>query len=219
MADFPALPLWTDAYLADTRHLSTLEHGAYLLLLMEAWRRPHCDLPDNDMVLSRLAGLPLVDWEEIKPVVMAFWTRDGRRKVWTQKRQKKERLYVAQKSQSQRDKVAKRWDKEKNPDTTVIPNGYRSDTPTPTPTIPLSNDNGRAAPDADKVFWDGAKDYLSRHGSKNPGGLIGKWIKGHGKRGAADAITAAQIAEAVEPVSYIEATLRRSREIEERPVC
>ena len=57
MAEFPALALWTDAYLADTRHLSTLEHGAYLLLMMEAWRRPHCDLPDDDRVLARLAGL------------------------------------------------------------------------------------------------------------------------------------------------------------------
>lgn len=85
MAEFPALPLFTDAYLADTRHLNTEEHGAYLLLMMEAWRRPECSLPDDDRLLARLAGLPLDRWQEVRPVVMQFWRRDGRRKTWTQR--------------------------------------------------------------------------------------------------------------------------------------
>ncbi len=139
MAEFPALPLWTDAYLADTRHLSTVEHGAYLLLLMEAWRRPHCDLPDDDKILARLAGLSPDEWTAIAPVVMELWDRDGRRKTWTQKRLKKERDYVGQKCRSQRDKIAKRWDKTKKEDTAVLPNGYRSDTPTPTLTPIVSS--------------------------------------------------------------------------------
>jgi len=140
VADFPALPLWTDAYLADTRHLSTVEHGAYLLLLMEAWRRPHCDLPDDEKLLARLAGLSLEEWARISPVVMELWDRDGRRKTWTQKRLKKERLYVGQKSASQRDKARKRWNSEENADATALPNGCRSDAPTPTPTpTPISS--------------------------------------------------------------------------------
>lgn len=67
--------------------------------------------------------------------------------------------------------------------------------------IPLSNDNGG---DSDRVFWDGAKDYLG----KTKAGMIGRWVKIHGKDETAKAITAAQIARAVEPISYIEATLR-----------
>ncbi len=134
MAEFPALPLWTDAYLADTRHLSTLEHGAYLLLLMEAWRRPHCDLPDDDRLLARLAGLSLDEWMAIAPVVMELWDRDGRRKTWTQKRLKKERDYVGQKSASQRDRARKRWNNTEKEDATALPDGCRSDAPTPTPT-------------------------------------------------------------------------------------
>ncbi len=132
MAEFPALPLWTDAYLADTRHLSTLEHGAYLLLLMEAWRRPSCALPDNDVLLARLAGLSPSEWEAVKPIVLEFWKIDGRSKEWVQSRLKKERCFVARRSALQRDRIAKRWNKKKNDDTAVLPDGYRSDTPTPT---------------------------------------------------------------------------------------
>ena len=62
MAEFPHLPLFTDAYLADTRHLTTEEHGAYLLLMMEAWRRPECSLPDDDRLLARLCGLSIERW-------------------------------------------------------------------------------------------------------------------------------------------------------------
>lgn len=133
MADFPAMPLWTDAYLADTRHLTTLEHGAYLLLLMEAWRRPDCSLPDDDKMLARLSGCTAEEWATIKDAVLDFWHRDGRSKTITQKRLKKEREYVLNRSKSQRDKIVKRWNKTKKDDTAVLPKAYRNDTPTPTP--------------------------------------------------------------------------------------
>lgn len=114
MAEFPYLPIWTDAYLADTRHLTTEEHGAYLLLMMEAWRRPTCSLPDDDRLLARLAGVSADKWDEIKPVVMAFWKQDGRSKTWTQKRLISERQKSEVRSQKASDSAAKRWKKNKN---------------------------------------------------------------------------------------------------------
>jgi uncharacterized protein YdaU (DUF1376 family) len=134
VAEFPAIPLWTDAYLADTRHLSTEEHGAYLLLMMEAWRRPGCNLPDEDALLARLSGLSVARWAEVKPVVMAFWKRDGRSKTWSQKRLSLEKGYVSKQSQLQRDRAAKRWTGKKKDDATALPDECRSDAPTPTPT-------------------------------------------------------------------------------------
>lgn len=74
MAEFPALPLWTDAFLSDTMHLDATETGAYLLLLMTAWRRPNNDLPDDDVQLRRFARCTPAQWLRIKPRVMAFWT-------------------------------------------------------------------------------------------------------------------------------------------------
>jgi uncharacterized protein YdaU (DUF1376 family) len=132
MAEFPALTLWTDAYLSDTRHLSTVEHGAYLLLLMEAWRRPHCDLPDDDQILSRLAGLAPKEWAKVKPVIMEFWTRDGRRKTWSQKRLVKERDAARKRSKSASDNSSKRWNKKKKANAPALPLECQSDATTAT---------------------------------------------------------------------------------------
>jgi uncharacterized protein YdaU (DUF1376 family) len=89
MADFPMMPFWTDAYTGDTMHLRTIEHGAYLLLLVAAWRSPKCALPDDDAVLARIARCDGRTWKKLRPVVMDFFTLEGAE--WTQKRLLKER--------------------------------------------------------------------------------------------------------------------------------
>jgi uncharacterized protein YdaU (DUF1376 family) len=76
MTAFPILPLFSDAFIADTGHLSAQETGAYLLLLMMAWRSPDCRLPDDDVKLARWARVDPRTWRHIKPVVMAFWSLD-----------------------------------------------------------------------------------------------------------------------------------------------
>lgn len=69
--------------------------------------------------------------------------------------------------------------------------------------LPLAKAKG---PDDDrKAFWDSAKGYLG----KSKSGMIGKWISQYGREETARAITAAQIAEAVDPVPYIAAALRK----------
>jgi uncharacterized protein YdaU (DUF1376 family) len=84
MADFPSLPLFTDAFIADTGHLNATETGAYIALLMAAWRTPDCSLPNDDVRLARMARCDARTWRKIKAVVLAFWTIDG-----TQLRQKR----------------------------------------------------------------------------------------------------------------------------------
>lgn len=84
MAEFPALPFFTDAYLADTRHLTTEEHGAYLLLLMCAWRTRGCLLRDDDRQLARIAGMSPTRWRRIRPVMVDFFAVEGGH--WRQKK-------------------------------------------------------------------------------------------------------------------------------------
>ena len=113
MSELPYLQMWPKDYLADTRHLTTEQHGAYLLLIFEAWLRPSCSLPDDDEILSRLAGMSSAQWARNKDAVMAFWKRDGRRKEWTQKRLQKEREKAASKSRIAKDSAASRWNQKK----------------------------------------------------------------------------------------------------------
>ncbi|MBL4838966.1 MAG: DUF1376 domain-containing protein [Kordiimonadaceae bacterium] len=84
LAEFPSLPLFTDAYLADTLHLTTEEHGAYLLLLMCAWRTRGCSLRDDDKMLARIAGVSLSKWRRMRPGLVEFFSIDNG--YWQQKK-------------------------------------------------------------------------------------------------------------------------------------
>ena len=73
MAEFPMLPLWTDAYIADTHYLTCQQHGAYFLLLMAAWRSGDCALPNDDVLLARYCHLDLKTWMKEKSVILRYW--------------------------------------------------------------------------------------------------------------------------------------------------
>ncbi len=68
------MPLYIGDYLRDTRRLSTLEHGAYLLLIMEYWTVG--SLPTDDRQLARIAGLSIGEWTDIQPIIKTFFTDD-----------------------------------------------------------------------------------------------------------------------------------------------
>lgn len=152
MAEFPAMTLWTDRYLADTRHLNRAQHGSYLILLMEAWRRPRCSLPADDAFLAQLAGCSPAEWEADKATILRFWTLDKRRREWTQKGQQKERDFVIAQRAKQADRARKRWNKEEKSDAAALPGKSCGNAPTPTPTVveretsSLSTPRKRAAP-------------------------------------------------------------------------
>jgi uncharacterized protein YdaU (DUF1376 family) len=73
------MPLYVGDYLGDTGHLTTAQHGAYLLLMMHYWRKG--ELPDDDRQLSKIAKLPLKTWCECRPILQDFF-HDG----WKHKR-------------------------------------------------------------------------------------------------------------------------------------
>ncbi|MDP9572408.1 UNVERIFIED_ORG: uncharacterized protein YdaU (DUF1376 family) [Agrobacterium larrymoorei] len=121
MANLPFMPFWTDAYLADTVHLTTEQHGAYLLLLFQAWRSHDCSLADDDELLALQAKVSPAKWRAMKPIVMSFWKLDKRRKRWVQKRLRIEREKVMERKAKAKDSAASRWKDKKKGDANALP--------------------------------------------------------------------------------------------------
>ena len=76
MAAPPYMKLYVGDYHGDTTHLTTVEHGAYLLLLMAMWRAGG-KLPRDDKRMAALTKLSASDWAEIKATIMEFFTVSG----------------------------------------------------------------------------------------------------------------------------------------------
>jgi uncharacterized protein YdaU (DUF1376 family) len=72
------MPLYVRDYLGDTSHLSTVEHGAYLLLIMHYWLNG--GVPADAAKQARIARLSLREWSAIRNTVADFFDADWRHK-------------------------------------------------------------------------------------------------------------------------------------------
>lgn len=99
MSRSPAMPMFWGDYFADTQHLTTEEHGAYLLLLGTMWMTSAGTLPDDDARLARIARCSASRWrDKLRPALEGFFViSDG---TWSQSRLEKERDFVAKRSAS-----------------------------------------------------------------------------------------------------------------------
>lgn len=143
MADFPALPMWTDAILADCGYMSDEKFGAYHRLLYLIWRSPLCKVPNDDTWLAERLNRPI---ESVRSLYRQFISNDGEDVAevlcrtdgnWIfQKRLLKEKKYLANQSKKQSEKAKAKWQKEKG---LCRGNATCGNAPTPTPTpTPIS---------------------------------------------------------------------------------
>jgi uncharacterized protein YdaU (DUF1376 family) len=83
------MPVFTDALIGDTTHLSAEEFGAYFLLLMATWRNNGVPIKDDPARISRICRVTSRRWREGMRDTLAqfFDLSDG---TWRQKRLEKE---------------------------------------------------------------------------------------------------------------------------------
>lgn len=73
------MPLHIGDYLKDTGHLSALEHGAYLLMIMHYWQ--HGALPADERLTARIAKLSPDQWADSRDILAMLFQEH-----WTHKR-------------------------------------------------------------------------------------------------------------------------------------
>lgn len=81
MAALPYMQLYIADYLADTMHLSTEEHGAYLLLMFNYWQTGK-PIPKNR--LAKIARLSNERWTSVEQTLNEYFNDNG--KEWVHDR-------------------------------------------------------------------------------------------------------------------------------------
>ena len=147
------MPLYIGDYLQDTTRLSTEQHGAYLLLIMDYWTNG--PLPDDDAALAQVTRLQPAAWKKTRPVIARFFSiEDGE---WRHKRIDEELESARQFIAKQKANGAKGGRPKKNPnhnpdESQKKPMGFDRDnpnhnpdespspSPSPSPVNPLSEE-------------------------------------------------------------------------------
>jgi uncharacterized protein YdaU (DUF1376 family) len=158
------MPLYVADYLADTLHLSTEQHGAYLLMLMACWKSDG-SLPGDDAALASITKLQPRTWVKHRDTLTAFFRRDGKRLVHKRVMEERERARQTSEARSESGKkaAAARWqthsermrdacDTHSERNASAVTNVQQNDTPSPSPKEqkqkPCPADAGRFA-----EFW------------------------------------------------------------------
>ena len=158
----PYIKFYVSDYLADAGHLSVIEHGAYLLLVMSYWQRQR-PLPDDDRKLARFARATPEQWSVLRPVLEEFFVID--QGTWSHRRIDSEIRSYGEKRTNAKRAINSRWSNEKRTnndcDTDVLRSNYQSE---PEPDISLSDDK-----------LDSANKPKSENGHGNTAEAVSEW--------------------------------------------
>ena len=108
MAEWMAFSV--DDYVSNTLHLTTRQHGGYILLICAAWKAKGF-LPGTDAGLMAIAKLQPKEWKDDGPILKGFLTRRG--DAWVHERVEFEwndaRALIDAKSKAGKEGARKRW--------------------------------------------------------------------------------------------------------------
>lgn len=132
------MPLYIGDYLADTMHLTTEQHGAYLLLLMAYWKNGG-PLPGNDSALASICRLSGDAWSNARAMLVHFFSVDSESGTWRHGRIDQE-LGDAAGNKERRVSKAKaaaeaRWAKDAKRNAPSMPEALPGECPSPSPVL------------------------------------------------------------------------------------
>lgn len=210
MAALPYMPLFVADYLADTAHLTTIQHGAYLLLIMNYWQRGK-PVANDDAKLARIVGMSVRNWQQIKePVLEMFDTgTDSGPQYLHHHRIDRELDRVAAKSLKCK-KAALANDKRTLSKRSTDAERTHSHTQAHTDTSSEPNGSAVAMIDCEAVMWRQGRLYLQSQGvsEQRASQMLGKWKKESGPEAVIVALGKAQREGAIDPISFVTGCLK-----------
>lgn len=233
------MPLYVGDYLGDTQRLTTEQHGAYLLLLMDYWRNGAP--PDDDAVLAQITRMAIDDWKRIRRVIVRFFDEEdgllfhGRveieiskaktnhdRRVERSKKASQARWGDVPKNASGNAPRNARRNAPRNASSTdqAMPEAMLVDCSPPSPSPSSDNEELSDAAgvedefDPVKALFDDGIRVLKKAGSseKTARSLIGRWRKDFGDDLTALAVAAAESRAVSQPLEWIPKYLSSRKE-------
>lgn len=208
------MPFYVTDYLGDTMHLSTTQHGAYLLLLLACWKAGG-DLPDDDEQLVSITRMTAGDWRKSSAVLRRFFQAGDGVLSHGRVKQELEKAKALSEKRSAIGKAGGRPPKEKQTETNRFPDAEakpkQNETPSPSPTTysEAKASGGEPPTDRELLFSNGVP-LLTAAGvsEKNARSMLAGLAKAHGDAAVVQALNDCAASRPVEPVSWLQAALR-----------
>lgn len=145
MTGLITIPLHIGDFLSGTMHMDTLEKGAYIMLIVAHYQSGVKGIPNDDLKLSRIAGVTPKVWKRIRPILAEKFDTSG--DFWVSKKCVLVLREVEQKSSNQRAKALKRHN---SGDATAQP---RHCQPKPKPKPIIKNTKKDFKKEFEETFW------------------------------------------------------------------
>ena len=138
------MPIYIGDYLSATSRLTTEQHGAYLLLIMDYWKNG--PLPDDHSVLAQITRMSNDAWSNASSIVLAFFKHEG--KHYHHKRIDAELALAATQKERRvaraKSGAAKRWGNDASSNASSNQQAMLKQCPSPSPYVPNGTNTSKA---------------------------------------------------------------------------